>query len=429
MKKQSGRIVVDSVVVGFALFSMFFGAGNVVFPPYLGLQSGSEWIVGFASYFLADIGLAMLTIFSILHCGSPDQITRHIGRVPGDVLMCAIILCVGPIVAIPRTAATTFEMSIAPLTDLISPFVFSIAFFALVFFLSIRESAVVDIVGKVLTPLLLVGLFVLIAKGILTPLGPVSACINPNGTIITGIKSGYQTLDVFGALAFGIIILKSADEKGYTENRSRLKMVGLSVFISGTLLMLVYCGLTYLGACSGTIFPAEIGRAELITGIVDRLLGTAGTVIFGIVVALACLTTAIALLSSSASYFSKLSHGKISYRILVSVICIFGTVISNLGLDRMVAIASPILDIIYPPTLVLVILTLSDRKIGRSVFVFSVAGALLCSVLNALNTYVLSIPFINRLPLTSIGLSWVIPAALCGLAAALIEHLTSQKNT
>ena len=142
----------DSLVIGFALFSMFFGAGNVIFPPYLGLESGPEWLAGFFSYFMADIGLALLAMFAILRQGSPDGITARIGRIPSTALMCAIVLCIGPMLAIPRTAATTYETSLAPLVSGFSPALFSILFFLLILLLCVRETAVVDIVGKILTP-------------------------------------------------------------------------------------------------------------------------------------------------------------------------------------------------------------------------------------------------------------------------------------
>ena len=157
----------DSLVIGFALFSMFFGAGNVIFPPYLGLESGPEWLAGFFSYFMADIGLALLAMFAILRQGSPDGITARIGRIPSTALMCAIVLCIGPMLAIPRTAATTYETSLAPLVSGFSPALFSILFFLLILLLCVRETAVVDIVGKILTPALLIGLLILIVVAVL----------------------------------------------------------------------------------------------------------------------------------------------------------------------------------------------------------------------------------------------------------------------
>ena len=175
MKETKNRAGRDIIVVGFALFSMFFGAGNVIFPPYLGMESGPAWLAGFSAYFIADIGLALAAMFALLRVGSSEAVLQRVGRVPAEILMCAIILCVGPMVAIPRTSASTFEMAIAPNLPGVSAVVFSVLFFALILALCIRESAVVDIVGKVLTPLLLLGLAAIIVKGIVTPLGTIAA--------------------------------------------------------------------------------------------------------------------------------------------------------------------------------------------------------------------------------------------------------------
>ena len=132
----------DSFIIGFALFSMFFGAGNVIFPPYLGLESGPHWLLGFISYYIADIGLALLAMFAILRQGSPEKVTSRIGKVPSVLLMCAIVLCIGPMLAIPRTAATTFETSVTPLVSGVSPVLFSVLFFLLILLLCVRERAV-----------------------------------------------------------------------------------------------------------------------------------------------------------------------------------------------------------------------------------------------------------------------------------------------
>ena len=239
MQKKTS-LVRDIIVVGFALFSMFFGAGNVIFPPFLGLESGSQWVSGFAAYFIADIGLAMLAMFALLRVGSSEAVVSRVGQIPAAVLMSAIILCVGPMVAIPRTSATTYEMAIVPNLSGVSPVVFSILFFALILALCIRESAVVDIVGKILTPLLLLGLFAIIIKGVITPLGEPSALPQIANVAVTGIKAGYQTMDALAALPFGIIVLQSVTAKGYDSGRKQFRVVGGSAVLAGILLLAVY---------------------------------------------------------------------------------------------------------------------------------------------------------------------------------------------
>ena len=425
-KKKFGA---DSIVVGFALFSMFFGAGNVIFPPYLGFGAGTQWVNGFLFYFIADIGLALFALFTLLKVGGSENITGRIGSVASNILMSAIILCIGPMVAIPRTAATTFEMSVAPLISGVSPVVFSVAFFIVVLLLSIRQSAVIDVVGKVLTPALLIGLLVLIIKGIISPLGSiVNPHVDSSFVIVNGIKSGYQTMDVLAALAFGIIILKSAQEKGYSDARESSKMIRAAAVIAGVLLLIVYFGLTYLGATSASLFSLDISRAELVIGIVQRLLGKTGLVIFAVVVALACMTTAVALVSSAASFFEKLTKGRLSYATLVIIICVFSAVISNLGLDRIVAVASPILDIVYPPTLVLIALSWFGDRLSRGVYRWAVIGALIASVLSTLSLYGVSVPIVNTLPLASLGLGWIVPAAGFGIVAYVISRLRKMRK-
>ena len=418
MQKKTNTIR-DIIVVGFALFSMFFGAGNVIFPPYLGMEAGPQWLAGFSAYFIADIGLALLGVFALLRVGSSEAVTRRVGKVPSEILMCAIILCIGPMVAIPRTSATTFEMAIAPNLSGVSPVLFSVLFFAVILALCIKESAVVDIVGKILTPLLL-GLFAIIVKGIITPLGDIASLPQIANVAVTGIKAGYQTMDALAALPFGIIVLQSVASKGYDSGRKQFRVVSGAAVLAGILLLAVYTGLAYLGATVSAQYTGAIGRAQLIMAIVEALMGKVGMILFGVVVGLACVTTAIALTSSAAAYFAELCRGKVSYKVFVIAICVFSAVVSNLGLDRIVAVAAPVLDVIYPPTLVLIFISLLMPRVPDRVSRGAVIGALLTSVLCTLTAHGVRIPFVASLPLYDLGLSWLLPAAVFGLAASLL---------
>ena len=423
------RSLTDMFVIGFALFSMFFGAGNVIFPPYLGLSCGKQWFLGFACYYLADIGLALAALFAVLRSGSPEHMTRRIGKVPSTLLMSAIILCIGPMLAIPRTAATTYEMSLAPLVSGFSPVLFSFLFFAVILLLCLQESAVVDIVGKVLTPVLLIGLLVLIVKGVLAPIGPVPDRVPVDNVPVTGIEAGYQTMDVLAAVIFGIIILKSARDKGYTDPKAQARVVAGAGLVAGAALLVVYLGLTYLGVTTSRFFNLSVLRTFLVVSIVRNLMGNAGIVLFSIVVALACVTTAVALVSSAASYFSKLSGGRLRYTWLVVAICLFSAAAANLGLDQIVSIAAPILSIVYPPTLVLICLSFFDRRIQSDwVYRMAALGALVFSLLETAASFGLDIPLLSRMPLASLGFGWVVPAAVCGALGALIGRSRSSKT-
>ena len=411
---------IDQLVIGFALFSMFFGAGNIIFPPYLGMGSGSLWGLGFLCYYLADIGIAILAIFALIRNGGEiSTITTRIGKVPGEIMLSAIILCIGPFIALPRTGATVQEMFTEPVFGDVSLWLTSGIFFLLVLLLTIRESSVVDIIGKILTPALVLGLLTLIVAGVISPLGEISDDHMMDNVVVAGINSGYQTMDVLAAMIFGIIIVKSVMDKGYTATHVKYKVVRNASLVAAIALLVIYFGLTYLGATVSGTYNLRINRSELLVNITSGLLGHAGVIILGIIVALACLTTAVALVSASADYFSTLSKGRLNYKLLAAAICLFSAFVANFGLDKIVALAAPILSLVYPGALTLIILSLFRERVSNAVFKGAFFGSLLGSLLEILYGYGLPFGFVTKMPLYSIGCGWFLWAVAFGIVGAV----------
>ena len=411
-------------IIGFALFSMFFGAGNVIFPPYIGYNSGSQWQLSFVCYYMADIGLGLVAIWAMLKCGSDiDGITRRIGAAPAKLLSLVIMLCIGPLIAIPRTAATTYELSILPLTNGVNPQIFSVIFFSLVLMLCIKESSVLDIVGKFLTPVLFISLIAIGIKSFVTPLGEIVTMSKTNQVISEGIMAGYQTMDVLASLLFGVIILKTLEEKGYTDMVSRNKIIGGAGIITGIGLFLVYGGLAHLGATTSTIFPPEISRVNLVTESVTMLFGNFGIMLLCVMVALACLTTAIGLTSSAGAYISKITNEKISYKAVVIAISVFSAIISTMGVDAIVDYAALILTIVYAPAVTLIILTVYGKHIKNdNIFKGGALAAFIVSILAlALKHGIGSFEFINMFPLSNIDLGWIVPAIVGCILGSFIK--------
>ncbi len=406
----------DILIIGFALFSMYFGAGNVIFPPFLGFQTAGEWISAFVSYYMADIGLALVAVFAMLKCKSDiEGVTKRIGKYPAMILSTAIVLCIGPFVAIPRTSASVHEMSIIPIFGDISPVITSVVFFLIILVLCLNESSVVDIVGKFLTPALFIGLLILIIKGIVDPIGVIESEPKISHVVSAGIASGYQTMDVLASLVFGVIILRNVKERGYKDENKQMLITGASSLVAGLGLLIVYGGLTYLGATSSGVFDDTISRSALVTSIVRLLFGEMGIILFAVVVGLACVTTAVALVSSTASFFDELSNGKIPYKLVVIVVCIFSAITANLGLDYIIAIAGPVLNIIYPAAIVLIILTIFGNEIKNdNIFKFAAFGAVLASVMEMLMQSGMGFGFMARMPLANIGFAWLVPAIIFG---------------
>ena len=414
----------DVIILGFALFAMFFGAGNLIFPPFLGVISGSNWLVGFGGFILADVGLSLLAIVSASKCnGEVNTVLSRSGKTLGIILGSAIMICLGPLLAIPRTAATTFEMGIKPLFNGFSPILFSIIFFGITFILTIKPSKVVDIIGQFLTPALLIALGVLIVKGIISPLGEMGPT-SINGNLFSeGVKQGYQTMDALGAVSLSAVMMLSLSNKGYKDENQKTKITLKAGIVAAIGLILVYGGLTYLGATVSKVYGQDVVQTSLIVQITASLLGNTGKIILAIIVMLACLTTAIGLTSATAQFFEKTTNGKLKYELIVTVVCIFSAIVSNFGVSTIITFSGPILDIIYPATVVLIIMNLFANRIkNNNIFKGATYTALLVSVVTILNNMgIINIPFINKLPLSSIGFNWVLPVLIGAIIGSFIK--------
>ncbi|HAK41519.1 MAG TPA: branched-chain amino acid transport system II carrier protein [Clostridium sp.] len=418
----------DSIVVGFALFAMFFGAGNLIFPTFLGVESGTSWITGFLGFVLADVGLAILSIMAVAKCnGDISEIFGKAGEKLAIVLGAAIMICLGPLLAIPRTAATTYEMGIAPILNGVSPIVFSIIFFIITMILSIKPSKVIDIIGQILTPILIVTLLLLILVGIINPIDSVNVAARIENVFAEGVIQGYQTMDALGAVAFASIIITTLINKGYKSEKKKIKLTFQACMVAAIGLVVVYGGLAYLGATISKRYVniplKEIVQTSVIVNITDILLGRPGKILLAVIIGLACLTTAIGLSAATAQYFDKVSKGKWKYKEIVIFVCVFSGIVANFGVSSIIKFSLPILSIIYPPTVVLIILSLFRDKIkNNNVYVLSTYTALFVSVVTVLNDMgigsSIGMPIVTTLPFANLGFNWVVP----GLAAGIIGN-------
>lgn len=416
----------DIIITGFALFAMFFGAGNLIFPPYLGVITGEKFLIGFLGFIIADVGLSLLAILaSAKSNGDTEIVFKRAGNKFALVLGAAIMICLGPLLAIPRTAATTFEMGIVSLMPNFNSLLFSIIFFAITLVLTIKPSRVVDIIGSYLTPALLVCLLLIIAIGIINPIGSLEKATIQN-VFSEGILQGYQTLDALGAICLSAVLIRNLAQKGYKEEKERISILLKSGIIAAIGLIVVYGGLTYLGATVSSVYDINVSQSSLIVAITSALLKTPGKIILSLIVTLACLTTAIGLTSATAEYFSKITNDKLKYEQLVVAVCLFSLIISNLGVESIIKISAPILSLIYPATIVLIMMTIFRKFVKNDNMVkFSTYTALFMGVLMAANDLGITIPFLDVLPLANLGFCWVFPTLIGGFVGFFIK---SDKN-
>jgi len=343
------------------------------------------------------------------------------------------MVCLGPLLAIPRTAATTYEMGIVPIFKGFSPVVFSIIFFAITLVLSIKPSRVIDIIGQFLTPMLLITLLLLILVGIINPIDSISIAPRVESIFAEGVIQGYQTMDALGAIALSTVVITTLSNKGYKGIKEKIKLTLKASIVASIGLVLVYGGLTYLGATISNQYAniplGEISQTALIVHITDILLGKPGKILLAIIIGLACLTTAIGLTSATAQYFSKVSKGKWKYRDIVIFVCVFSSIVANFGVSTIIKFSAPILSVIYPPTVTLVILTLFKEKIKNNyVFIFSTYTALFISVLTVLNHMgigsSIGVPIVTELPFANLGFNWIVPVIVAGIMGNFIKTNT-----
>lgn len=391
MRKPSQNLV---LVSSLALFSMFFGAGNLIFPPTLGRMAGDAFIVAELGFLMTSVGIVLLAVIATTRAGgNVEDNARPFGRVIAGLFGTAILLAIGPGLAIPRTAATTYEILDLALFPGLNPIISSVVFFAIVLFFALNPKNVIDSLGKLLTPLLLILLTIIIIKVFVTPLG-VPVPTGMENVFSTSFEEGYQTMDGLAALAFTSIIIAGYRQNGVGENALVSMTIKAGVF-AAIALSFVYAGLLYAGATTSGLDLGEMTRVELLFYISDTLLGSVGKWALAGAMSLACLTTAIGLTASVGSFFERITHGRLKYGLVAILSTLFSAFFAVYGVESIVIISAPILVFMYPIAMTLIILNLlSKDKLQISTFYGATIGAFTFSVLSFIEGYV-ELPFMT----------------------------------
>ena len=418
----------DPLIAGFALFAMFLGAGNIIFPPYTGVQAGSRWLAAASGFVLTGAGLPVLGAIAVSRVGGDNnQLYRRFSFTFGRILSMLILIMIGPLFAIPRTAATTCEMSVLPFLPEGSSvtLIFAITsglFFLLSFLLSVSEGKVLDTMGGILTPIMIVALVLLAVLSVVRPMGsPVAGSIG-DGAFYYGFTSGYQTMDGIGSMVVSASVAMLLAKKGY-EGKEKNRALLIAALIAGLLLGAVYFSYTWIGASGSSFLHAFTDRTAMLTTAANHLAGAAGQVVLGVIIFFACLTTASGLTVTFSQYVSRLSRGRIRYSALVVFVSVFSFAVSLVGVERIVALAAPVLEIIYPICIVLILLNLMDRLIKNdAIFRGAMLGAIFFSLLVLIKLLPwaqdLAEGIIHRIPLGELGFGYLTTAA----AGAVIAY-------
>ena len=304
----------ELLTIGFMMFSIFFGAGNLIFPPALGQSAGDHTLIAMAGFLLTGVGLPLLGITAIALQGGKyiELINRRTYWWFATALLIVLYLCIGPVFAVPRTGAVSFEIGIRPFLgdDAVTAgqAVYTALFFGASYYLSLNPNKLIDRVGKILTPLLLVVLAVLFAKSFASPLGGILPATGNyvESPFAQGFQDGYQTMDLLASIAIGTLVVNAVRMRGITDNRAIGRVCLIAGLITVSLMACVYGSLAYLGATSASVLGHSANGGQLLANAVGLFFGPAGNGLLAAIIILACLTTSCGMLSGGAWFFNKL---------------------------------------------------------------------------------------------------------------------------
>jgi LIVCS family branched-chain amino acid:cation transporter len=428
----------DIVALGFMTFALFVGAGNIIFPPLIGLQAGTQYGIAAIGFLLTGVGLPILTIVAMARVGGTlDKLSSPLGATAARALAVICYLAVGPLFATPRTATVSFALGITPWTgsSRSALLVYSVVYFAAVLLLSLYPGKLLDIVGRVLAPVKILVLGVLAASAWFV-VGGHPGMPTPEyatGALTNGFTNGYLTMDTLGAMVFGIVIVNAIRSRGITSSGAQTRYAVIAGLIAGVGLALLYLGLFKLGAESRVLTPNATNGAQILEAYVAHAFGNGGVVLLTVLITVACLVTAVGLTCACASYFSEWLP--IGYRPMAIGLSLFALFVSNLGLDQLIAFSIPALTAIYPPCIVLVVMSFTldrthfpSRVLWPVMVVTAVMGCL-----DGLHSAHLTVPLMSQwaraLPLAQAGLGWVLPAVTVWILAWGYDALAGREKS
>lgn len=429
------------MLVSLMLFSMFFGAGNLIFPPMLGQMSGTNLLLSLSGFLASAVGLPILAVAVVAKADGLQNLAGRVNKTFALIFTLLIYLSIGPFLGIPRAASLSFETSIAPflkastIGGALPLFLYTVCFFGIAFWLSIAPNKLIDRFGKVLTPTILLLIFLVFIGSLVKPIGSFNAPIGDyaNFPVLKGFLDGYMTMDAIAALNFGIVVALVLKKQGITDKKALSSYTIKAGLIAGLILTLIYLVLACLGAAAQTRFGSTENGAQTLTNVVSYIFDSNGLIILGLVFGLACLTTSVGLITSCSEYFSRIVP-KVNYKIWVTGITLSSLLFANVGLTKILSISVPVLTAIYPMAIVLIVLAFTHNlfKGYNSVYSFSMLFTAVFSISDSLNQVGLKISFLSSMPLAEQGLVWVVPSlvgALLGFMFSMVKESYFSKET
>lgn len=430
----------EFISISLLLFVLFFGSGNLIFPPMLGNQAGTSTFIALVGFVVTAVVFPMLGILAVSKADGVQNLGNRVGPVFAVVYPAIIFLAIGPGIAIPRNGSLAFEMSVAPYLSegsMILParIIYTVLFFGLAYYLCLKPGKLVDRIGKVLTPILLGLILVFFIGAVLTiPTDVATPTATYDSAFTTGFVEGYNTMDTLAALNFGLVIAMAIKNYKIKDERKIIKYTSGSALVAGTILLAVYAMLAYVGMISSNGNQEVSNGGRILFNVTNSVFGSFGALVLILIFTLACLTTAVGLITSVSEYFAELTNNKVTYKQWMFIYTVISLILANFGLNTILQFSLPILVAIYPPAIVLIVMALLQDvfQFNRLAYQSTIYMTFLISIISGLRSAGIELPVISdltkKLPFFSEGLEWILPAIMVLVILAIFSKMKPAKN-
>ncbi len=411
----------DLLAIGLMTFALFLGAGNLIFPPSLGLEAGTNLFPAMVGFLITAVGLPALTLVVLGRLSSTQNLTNPLPKWLARTFWILLFTAIGPAFGMPRAITVAYEIGIKPFVNSDHLLLFSIIFSAVTLLLAFKPGHLVDYIGKVMTPLLILMLVALACAAIFSPLGiPQAPSFDYQQDAIThGLIQGYMTMDAIAAVGFGWVIIQAINAKGITEPRAVANTACKVAIIYAVLMTGCYVAMGYVGATSAPVAANATNGGEILAKYVAGQFGIYGQWLLATIIVMACLTTTVGLTNACAEYYKQTF--KTRFPVTAIIVVTLTAIIANLGLEQILTVSLPAILVLCPVAIALVLtsfvlpsLTLSNTSFTHVVVLFT---ALLFGGIDALNILEktpdnIHSLFLQALPLYNAHASWLLPCLL-----------------
>ena len=433
-------------LTGLLLFGMFFGAGNLIFPPALGVLSGENFWPAILGFVVSGVGIAVIALIvgTLNPKGYVHEISRKISPAFATVYLVALYLAIGPFFAIPRTATTSFEIGIAPLLGDGNPalwlFGFTAFYFVAAYLIALKPSKILDTIGRILTPVFAILIVILVVLGIVkygstNPL-PAAESYTAGRAFGTGFIEGYNTLDALAAVAFSVVAVNTLKQLGFSSKKEYVSTIWSVGAVVALAFSALYIGLAFLG--NHFPVPADVLASDTNKGVyilsqaTQAIFGPSAQIFLAAMVIVTCFTTTAGLIVSTGEFFAE-RFPKFSYKVYATVFTLIGFGIANLGLSKIIAFSIPVLLVLYPITICFVLITIVNKfvplsKPGMQLTVGVVTVLSLVEVLAGQFGWSGISNLIGALPFAGQSLSWLMPAVVGILLSLFLPNKQTSES-